>query len=398
MLEHITDHITAIGVSDTEIDLFESQYTVPFGVTYNSYLVSGTEACAVMDSVDSSFTSQWLENIADALGNRMPDYLVVLHMEPDHSGSIADAMEAFPAMKLVLSAKAADMLPQFFADAPSWARRIITVGENSTLDLGGGIALTFLTAPMVHWPEVLVAWESASATLFSADAFGTFGTPGHFEPWAPEAARYYFNICGKYGAQTKALLAKAAALPAIERACPLHGPVLHGPALAEAIRLYTLWSASTPDIDGVLVPYASIYGHTASAAAALAMMLEERGVQATMIDLARCDVSEAVSLAFRHKAICLAAASYDASVFPPMATFLHHLSLKALRNRPVALIQNGTWAPSANRAMRAILDGMKEMTILQPELTIRTRLSDADYPLLTHLADNLAEAVLTPKP
>ncbi|MBD5316154.1 MAG: FprA family A-type flavoprotein [Bacteroides sp.] len=393
MYAMLTPVVKSIGVCDLDIDLFESQYPVAHGITYNSYVVEGAAECAVMDTVDAHFADEWMANLTDALGEgRTPAWLVVLHLEPDHSGTIARAMKAWPEMKLACSAKAATMLPQFFDEAGSWAERIVPMGEGSEIDLGGGVKLTFVTAPMVHWPEVLVAFEASEGTLFGADAFGTFGTPGHPEPWAPEAARYYFNICGKYGPQVQTLLKKASALP-IKRVCALHGPVLEGEVLAEAVRLYGLWSAYEPDLEGVFIPYASIYGHTGQAAELLAELLRERGVKAETADLARCDMAEAVAKAFRYQALALAAASYDATVFPPMASFLHHLAIKGFRNRPVGLIQNGSWAPTAARAMRGMIEPMKQMTILEPEVTVKTRLTEANRPEMSALADALAAAI-----
>ncbi len=396
MYTSVTSNIRAIGVSDHDIDLFESQYPVPHGITYNSYLVAGPEAVAVIDGVDSAFTSEWLENLAEALEGRQPDYLIVLHLEPDHSGSVADAMDLYPALKLVTSAKAAGMLPQFCSEAGAWesAGRIMAVGQDSQLCLGGDVKLTFVTAPMVHWPEVMVAFEHSTATLFSADAFGTFGTPGHFDPWEDEAARYYFNICGKFGAQVTALIKKLDPFGTPSRVCSLHGPVLEGDRLSRAMQLYSLWSSYTPDLKGVFIPYASIYGNTASVAARLAMMLEEKGLHVTLMDLARCHISEALTMAFRHGVICLAASSYDSDVFPPMSDLLHHLQLKGFRNRTIGLIQNGSWAPTACRAMHKILDTMNGITILEPELTVRTRFNEAtDAAALGALADALAQSV-----
>lgn len=390
MYSVVSPRIKAIGVCDTDIDLFESQYVVPHGVTYNSYLLEGDETTALIDTVDAAFADEWLSNLAEALGpGRQPDVMVVLHLEPDHSGSIARAMEAYPDMKLATSAKAASMLPQFFDDAAGWGNRVTALNEGDELSLGGGVKLTFVAAPMVHWPEVLVAYEHSEGTLFAADAFGTFGTPGHFEPWHREAARYYFNIVGKYGPQVQTLLKKASALD-IRRVCALHGPVLEGKAIAEAVGHYDRWSRYEADEPGVFLPYASVYGHTAAAAARMAIALEERGVPVVMMDLTRCDMSEAVCEAFRHPTLLLAASTYDASVFPPMATFLHHLSIKGFRNRRIGMIQNGSWAPTAARTMEAMLGEMKDITIVKPILTIKTRLADADMTTLNVLADALA--------
>ena len=389
MYSSVSPRIKAIGVSDTDIDLFESQYAVPHGITYNSYLLEGDDTTVVMDTVDTAFADEWLQKLAEARGDaRRPDTLVVLHMEPDHSGSIAAAMEAYPAMRLAASAKAIAMLTQFFDDATRWTDRLITLGEGSEMPLGGDMKLTFLTAPMVHWPEVLVAYEHSEATLFAADAFGTFGVPGHTQPWDPEAARYYFNIVGKYGPQVQTLLKKASALD-IRRICALHGPVLEGDEITQAVKLYDLWSRYEADLPGVFLPYASVYGNTAAAAARMALALEARGVPVVMMDLARCEMSEAVSQAFRHPMMLLAASTYDATVFPPMATFLHHLAIKGFRSRRVGMIQNGTWAPAAARAMTGMLGEMKDITIVEPTVTIKTRLTDVDMPAIDALADAL---------
>lgn len=389
MYESICPIVRAVGVTDTQIDLFESQYPVPHGITYNSYVVRGNDAVALMDTVDAAFADQWLQNVHEALEGALPAYLVVLHLEPDHSGTIARAMQHYPDMRLVASAKAMAMLPHFFPEAAEWADRLHPVADGDELSLGGGVTLRFTAAPMVHWPEVLVAYEISEGTLFAADAFGTFGTPGHPQPWAPEAARYYFNICGKYGTQVQALLKKVGTLP-LKRICSLHGPVLEGADITAAVTLYDLWSRYEPDLDGVFLPYASIYGNTAEAAARLALMLEERGVSVSMLDLARCDMAEAVSLAFRHPVLILAAATYDAAVFPPMAEFLHHIGAKGFRNRRVGIMQNGSWAPVAARAMRKLVDEMKDITIIEPEITIHTRLADTDLPALEALADAVA--------
>ena len=394
----ITPRIKAVGVSDTDIDLFESQYEVPNGITYNSYLLQGDDLAVVFDTVDAVFADQWLDNLADALGSsRQPDMLVVLHLEPDHSGSIARLMERYPSMKLAASAKALAMLPQFFADASQWDGRLVKLGEGSSLKLGGGVELTFLSDPMVHWPEVLVAYEHSEATLFGADSFGTFGTPGHSQPWDPEAARYYFNIVGKFGQQVQALLKKASSLD-IKRICSLHGPVLEGDEVARAVRFYDRWSSYQPDLSGVFIPYASVYGNTAAAAVTMAQLLEQRGVNVVMMDLARCDMSEAVNLAFRYPAMLLAAPTYDCSVFPPMATFLHHLSIKGFRNRTVGIIENGSWAPVAARTMQKMLDEMKDIKVVQPVVTIRTRLAEDNDADMQLLADALTSAVVAALP
>lgn len=383
MISNVTPKLVKIGVTDLTIDLFESQYLVPDGITYNSFLIE-SDTPAIMDSVDASFTDEWLANVAEALHGRLPGYLIVHHLEPDHSGSIAAAMEAYPAMKLVVSTKAAAMLPNFFPESASWADRIVSVSEGATLEIAPGHELKFFMAPMIHWPEVMATYDAESKTLFTADAFGTFGTDAGHREWAPEAARYYFNICGKYGAQVQALLRKAAALD-IERICPLHGPVLDGD-LSYFIGLYNGWSLYEPDLDGTLIAYASIYGNTGGAAATLALELEQRGRNAMVVDLARADISEVVALAFRYPRAVLACSTYDGDIFPPMHTLLHHLAAKGWRNRRVGLIQNGSWAPAAARVMTKHLEAMKDITIVEPVVTLRTRLSAANVAEIAALA------------
>lgn len=384
MFSEIAPSIMSVGVTDTSIDLFESQYPVPEGISYNSFIIDGPEP-VVMDSVDASFADDWLDNISEALQDRTPSFLVCLHLEPDHSGSILAAMERYPDMQLIVSAKAAGMLPQFFPESANWTGRIRTMSEGDSLPLSSGGDLRFLMAPMVHWPEVMVAYHTESRTLFSADAFGTFGKPVLDGDWAPEAARYYFNICGKYGAQVQALLRKAATLD-IARICPLHGPVLESD-LGHYLSLYDSWSRYLPDLDDTLIAYASIYGNTAGAAATLALELESRGRKAIVVDLARADMSEAVSLAFRHPRIVLACATYDGDIFPPMASFLHHLALKGWRNRRVGLIQNGSWAPASARIMKKHLEEMKDIAVVEPVVTVRTRLDQSSADAVTALAD-----------
>jgi len=338
-----------------------------------------------MDSVDAAFTEEWLDNIDEALEGRKPGRLVALHLEPDHSGSIAAAMEKYPGLQLIVSSKAAPMLPCFFPEAAKWEGRVTAVAEGDSIEIAPDNGLRFIMAPMVHWPEVMVAYMTESRTLFSADAFGTFGTAENIREWTPEAARYYFNICGKYGAPVQTLLHKAAALE-IDRICPLHGPVLDR-NLGEYLALYDTWSRYEPDIDSTLIAYASIYGNTASAAVRVAIELEERGHQATIVDLARADLSEVVSLAFRHPRIVLACATYDGDLFPPMTALLHHLSLKGWRNRRVGLIQNGSWAPTAARVMKKTLETMKDITIVDPIVTVNTTLSQSSLREISALAD-----------
>lgn len=388
MYRHISHCFKALGVADRNIDLFEGQYPVPDGMTYNSYLIEAP-APVVMDTVDTHFTSEWLDNLREALDGRTPAALVSLHLEPDHSGSVEAAMREFPEMKLVVSAKAAAMLPKFFAEADNWADRIVAVAEGDTFTIEPDHDLKFIMAPMVHWPEVMVAYDTREATLFSADAFGTFGihttlpTPTE---WADEAARYYFNICGKYGTPVLRLLGKAARLD-ICRICPLHGPVIDND-IAAYLSLYQTWGACIPEIDGgVLVAYASIYGHTARAATSLAETLGSRGIPVKLIDLARTHPSLALSEAFRNATTVLAASSYDGAVFPPMSDLLSRLALKGWGNRRVALIENASWAPSANRTMRAALDAMKGIEIVGTPLTLNARIDASADKALAGLAD-----------
>ena len=379
--------IKYIGVDDTDIDLFEALYDVPNGVSYNSYLIADDKV-AIMDAVDIRKCNEWMENLSEALNGRTPDYLVVQHMEPDHAGSIAAVIERYGDIKIVCSARAAQMLPQFF-DGIDFVGRTIVVAEGDTLSLGSH-TLKFFMAPMVHWPEVMVSYETKSKILFSADAFGKFGALSHEEEWACEARRYYFNICGKYGVPVQALLKKAASLD-IAAIYPLHGPMLTE-NLDYYIGLYDCWSKYEVETDGVFIAYASIYGGTAAVAKKLAEMLRAMGVpKVSIADLCRDDKAEAVEDAFRMGTLVLAAASYDGDVFPPMHDFLHHLQMKGYRSRRVALIENGSWAPSAARAMRAMLEPLKEIEILEPTVTIRSRMKQSDIPVLERLAEQIAK-------
>ncbi len=385
MIKNITEKIVYIGVDDTDIDLFESQYLVPNGVSYNSYVILD-EKIAVMDTVDLRKADEWLENLKSVLGNRKPDYLVVQHLEPDHAGTIARAMEAYPDMQVVASDKAVKMLPQFFYDT-TFEGRVVGVKEGDTLSLGGR-TLHFAMAPMVHWPEVMVTYDSTDKVLFSADGFGKFGALSHEEEWACEARRYYFNICGKYGAPVQALLKKAAGLD-IAIICPLHGPILTE-NLGYYIGLYDKWSKYEPETEGVLVAYASIHGNTAEVARKFADILRKKGAEKVVVaDLSRCDVAEVVEDAFRYSRMVVAAASYDNDVFPPMHDFLHHLAIKNYSKRRIGIIENGSWAPSAGRAMRAILDKCKDVTIVEPMVTIVSRMKPADMPALERLAEEV---------
>lgn len=385
MIKNITEKIVYIGVDDTDIDLFESQYVVPNGVSYNSYVILD-EKIAVMDTVDLRKADEWLENLKNVLGNRKPDYLVVQHLEPDHAGTIARAMEAYPDMQVVASDKAVKMLPQFFFDT-TFEGRTVGVKEGDTLSLGGR-TLHFAMAPMVHWPEVMVTYDSTDKVLFSADGFGKFGALCHEEEWACEARRYYFNICGKYGAPVQALLKKAAGLD-IAVICPLHGPILTE-NLGYYIGLYDKWSKYEPETEGVLVAYASIHGNTAEVARKFADILRAKGAEKVVVaDLSRCDIAEAVEDAFRYSRLVVAAASYDADVFPPMHDFLHHLAIKNYSKRRIGIIENGSWAPSAGKAMRAIVDKFKDVTVADTMVTIMSRLKPSDMPALERLADEV---------
>lgn len=385
MIKNITKKILYIGVDDTDIDLFESQYVVPNGVSYNSYLILD-EKVAIMDTVDPRKSDEWLQNLATALDGRKPDYLVVQHLEPDHAGTIGRVLALYPDMQVVASDKAVKMLPQFFYDT-KLEGRIIGVKEGGTLSLGGR-TLHFAMAPMVHWPEVMVTYDSCDKVLFSADGFGKFGALAHEEEWAREARRYYFNICGKYGAPVQALLKKAATLD-IAIICPLHGPVLTE-NLGYYIGLYDKWSKYEPEEEGVLVAYASIHGNTAEVAYKFADMLRAKGAERVVVaDLARCDMSVAVEQAFRYSRLVVAAASYDSDVFPPMHDFLHHLAIKNFSKRRIGIIENGSWAPSAGRAMRNIIDSFKDMEIVEPIVTIKSRMKPSDRPALEALADDI---------
>ena len=375
--------ITYIGVDDTDLDLFEGLYTIPNGVSYNSYLIVD-EKVAIIDSVDIRKCDEWLANLEAALSGKTPDYIVVHHMEPDHAGSLASVVERYPNVKLVCTARAQQMLTQFF-DGELFAQKCIVVGEGDTISLGER-TLTFYMAPMVHWPEVMVSYESKSKVLFSADAFGKFGALSHNEEWACEARRYYFNICGKYGVPVQTLLKKIAKLD-VAAIYPLHGPLLTD-NLEYYIGLYDCWSKYEVETDGVFIAYASIYGGTAAVAERFAQMLRDRGIpKVSIADLCRDDKAEAVEDAFRMGTLVLAAASYDGDVFPPMHEFLHHLQLKGFRSRRVAIIENGSWAPCAARAMMALLEPMKEIEVLSPTVTIRSRMKQSDIPALERLAD-----------
>ena len=383
MTLNVTDQIKYIGVDDTTIDLFESQYIVPNGISYNSYLIVD-EKIAIMDTVDKRKGEEWFANLEEALEGRTPDYLVVQHMEPDHSGNISLLMQKYPGIKLVASAKAIQMMPQFFEDT-CFEGKTISVKEGETLSLGTH-TLQFFMAPMVHWPEVMVTYDQLDQVLFTADGFGKFGALAHEEEWACEARRYYFNICGKYGTQVQALLKKAAKLD-IACICPLHGPILKE-NLDYYISLYDTWSKYEVETEGVFIAYASIHGGTKKAAEKMAEILRAKGApKVSLADLCRDDMAEAVEDAFRMGKLVVAAASYDADVFPPMYDFLHHLKLKAYQKRRVGIIENGSWAPCAGRIMKGMLETMKEIEIVEPMVTIRSTLKQEDIPALEALAD-----------
>ena len=381
---NISDKIKYIGVDDTTLDLFESQYAVPDGVSYNSYVILDDKT-AIMDTVDKRGMKDWENNLLNALDGRNADYVIIQHMEPDHAGSLARLIELFPEITVVGNAKTFVMINQFFENIN--IKNSLTVKEGDTLNLGSH-TLTFVMAPMVHWPEVMVTYESSEKVLFSADGFGKFGALSLTEnaDWACEARRYYFNIVGKYGAPVQTLLKKASALD-IKTICPLHGPVLSD-NLGYYLDLYNTWSSYQPESKGIFIAYASIHGNTAYAAEQFAEMLRNKGVDNVVItDLSRCDIAEAVEDAFRYDRMVLAAASYDAGVFPIMQDFLHHLQAKAFQNRTVGLIENGSWAPTAAKTMRNILETMKNITIVEPVVTIKSVLKATDIPALEQLAD-----------
>ena len=379
----ITRDIAYIGVDDTDLDLFESQYIIPNGISYNSYLIKD-EKIAIMDTADNRKIDEWLGNLRTALDGRTPDYLVVQHMEPDHAGCIAEILEEYPAIKIVASARAIQMMPQFFEDK-DFSQNTIAVKEGDTLCLGEHI-LQFFMAPMVHWPEVMVTYDKKDKVVFSADGFGKFGALSHEEDWACEARRYYFNICGKYGGPVQALLKKLATLD-VECICPLHGPILKE-NLGYYIGLYDTWSKYDVETEGVFIAYASIHGGTAAVANVMAEILREKGAKKVSVaDLSRDDMAEAIEDAFRMDKMIVAAASYDGGVFPVMHDFLHHLQIKAYQKRRVGIIENGSWAPCAGRVMRGMLEQMKDVEIVEPMVTILSRMKQSDRAALEALAD-----------
>ena len=379
----ITDTIKYVGANDETIDLFEGQYHVPHGVSYNSYVILD-EKIAIMDTVDQRATGEWLNNLEKILDGRTPDYLIVSHMEPDHAANIQRIAEKYPEMKIVGNAKTFPMIAQFFT--LNVEGREVIVKEGDTLSLGAH-TLQFFMAPMVHWPEVMVTYEQSEKVLFSADGFGKFGSLSVEEPWEDEARRYFINIVGKYGAPVQTLLKKAATLD-IAMICPLHGPVLTE-NLGHYIGLYDTWSSYRPEEKGILIAYASIYGNTHKAAEALADELTRAGQQVCVMDLCRCDLAEAVSNAFRYDRLVLACATYDGGMYLPMEDYLHHLKAKNFQKRKVGLVENGSWAPMAAKKMKEVLEGMKEMTFCDTVVTIRSAMKENDLPQIQKLAEEL---------
>ncbi len=382
----VTEDIRYIGVNDHDVDLFEGQYTVENGMSYNSYVILD-EKVAVMDTVDAHFGVEWLQNLETVLNGRRPDYLVVQHMEPDHSANIAVFMETYPEAQIVSSAKAFVMMQQFFGT--DFPERKVVVGEGSTLKLGRH-ALTFVTAPMVHWPEVIVTYDSTDKVLFSADGFGKFGALDVEEDWADEARRYYIGIVGKYGAQVQALLKKAAALD-IAIICPLHGPVLNE-NLGYYLDKYNTWSSYAVEDEGVVIAYTSVYGHTKEAVEELAEKLNQRGCPNVVVaDLARCDMAEAVADAFRYSKLVLATTTYNATIFPHMQNFIDHLTARNYQGRTVGMIENGAWAPMAAKVMKKMLETSKNLTYTDTTVTVKCALNDASRAQIDALADELCK-------
>lgn len=382
----VTEDIRYIGVNDHDVDLFEGQYTVENGMSYNSYVILD-EKVAVMDTVDAHFGVEWLQNLETELNGRRPDYLVVQHMEPDHSANIAVFMETYPEAQIVSSAKAFVMMQQFFGT--DFPERKVVVGEGSTLKLGRH-TLTFVTAPMVHWPEVIVTYDSTDKVLFSADGFGKFGALDVEEDWADEARRYYIGIVGKYGAQVQALLKKAAALD-IAIICPLHGPVLNE-NLGYYLDKYNTWSSYAVEDEGVVIAYTSVYGHTKEAVEELAEKLNQRGCPNVVVaDLARCDMAEVVADAFRYSKLVLATTTYNATIFPHMQSFIDHLTARNYQGRTVGMIENGAWAPMAAKVMKKMLETSKNLTYTDTTVTVKCALNDASRAQIDTLADELCK-------
>lgn len=386
-MEKLTDTVYTVGADDRDLDLFESQYKVPNGMSYNSYLIKGAKN-VLMDTVDRRKGEEWLEKVEKALDGEPLDYLIVQHLEPDHSANIDRILKAHPEAVVVASPKAWQMMPNFEMTPIAQEHRLV-VKDGDSLDLGDR-TLHFITAPMVHWPEVIMTYDDKDKILFAADAFGKFGTRDTDEPWDDEARRYFINIVGKYGPQVQAVLKKAKGLD-IEKICSLHGPVLEGD-LEHYLHLYDVWSSYTPETDGILVLVASIHGHTNKVADRMVEILESKGQAVKKMDLTREDVHEAVAQAYRFPKTLLIACSYDAGVFPPMERFLNILVHKNFKNRTIAMIQNGSWAPSAAKTMRAILEGAKDLKFVEPVVTITTSMKEKDLPALEELADHLIEA------
>lgn len=382
---NITQDIKYIGVNDREIDLFEGQYLVPNGMAYNSYLIMD-EKIAVIDSVDARFTEIWFKNIENALSGKKPDYLIVQHMEPDHSGSIKAFCEKYPDTIVVSNSKAFNMVKNFFGT--DLADRQLAVGENDTLNLGKH-TLTFITAPMVHWPEVNMTYDSTDKVLFSADAFGKFGAFDYTEEWLDEARRYYIGIVGKYGVQVNAVLKKAANLD-IETICALHGPVLSGD-LTPYLNAYTKWANYEPEENGVLIAYTSIYGNTKKAALLLADKLSKKGIKNEVFDLARCDIFEAVAKAFQYNKTVFATTTYNTDIFPPMRTFIEYLTARNFQNRKIAFIENGSWGPMATKVMKMLLQNCKNLTVCDNNVTILSGVTEQNEIILQYLANELSE-------
>ena len=383
---YVSEAVKYVGVDDKTIDLFESQYLVPNGVSYNSYIIMD-EKIAIMDTVDRRGTEEWLANVERTLDGKTPDYLVVQHMEPDHAGSIKILAEKYPSMQIVANAKTFPMMHNFF-DMDLSGREVV-VKEMDTLSLGSH-TLTFVMAPMVHWPEVMVTYESSEKILFAADGFGKFGALDTDEDWICEARRYFINIVGKHGRSVQELLKKAATLD-IAMICPLHGPVLKE-NLGYYLEKYDIWSSYRPEDKGIVVAYASIHGHTKAAVQELVQMLEEMGQKVVAFDLARCDMAEAVEDAYRYDRLIVACPTYDASIFPCMHDFLYHLQIKNFQKRTVGIIENGSWSPSAGRKMKAMLEDMRELKILEPMVTIKSSLKEETREKMRELARAMAEA------
>ncbi len=385
----VTNDIKYIGVNDRKIDLFEGQYEVPNGMAYNSYLITD-DKIAIMDSVDVNFTGEWLNNIKAVLGDKAPDYLIVQHMEPDHSASVINLVQTYPQAKIVSSAKAFAMMKGFFGT--DFAENRIVISDGDTLSLGKH-NLSFIAAPMVHWPEVIVTYDSTDKVLFSADAFGKFGTFDTEEDWACEARRYYFGIVGKYGQQVQALLKKASALD-IQTICPLHGPIL-SENLDYYINLYDMWSGYRPEEEGVMIAYTSVYGNTKRAVELLAEKLREKGCPKVVVnDLARCDMAEAVEDAFRYDKLILATTTYNADIFPFMREFINHLTERNYQNRTIAFVENGSWAPVAAKVMKGMLEKSKSLTAASNEVKIMSALNDESREQINALAEEFCRGAL----